>query len=79
MALYQFSFASFLEVMLLGNFDEQYLKNVTLKIEELAYQYRELYTDCYNHFETILKPFQKLRFKPYWLAERRVSVRVLAK
>ncbi|MCD7746278.1 MAG: hypothetical protein LUI13_13535 [Lachnospiraceae bacterium] len=55
MALYQFSLASFLEVMLLGNFDESYLKNVILKIEELAYQFRELYTDCYNRLEDISK------------------------
>ncbi|MCD8336509.1 MAG: hypothetical protein LUD18_04390 [Lachnospiraceae bacterium] len=55
MALYQFSFASFLEVMLLGNFDEQYLKSIIRKIEELAFQFRELYTDCYNRLEDISK------------------------
>lgn len=55
MALYQFSFASFLEVMLLGNFDEQYLNSTAHRIEELAFQYRELYTDCYNRIEGISK------------------------
>lgn len=55
MSLYLFAFASFLEVLLLGNFDEQYLKSITLRIEELAFQFRELYTDCYNRLEGISK------------------------
>ncbi|MCD8021304.1 MAG: hypothetical protein LUF92_17560 [Clostridiales bacterium] len=53
MVLYQFAFSSFLEIMLLGNFDEQYLKNIASRIEELAFQYREMYTECYNRIENI--------------------------
>lgn len=47
-ALYLYSFSAFLEVMLLENFDSHYLKSVTDRIEEYAFNYRELYTSCYN-------------------------------
>lgn len=52
MALYAFSFASFLEIMLLGNFKREYLDAVSSQIEEYSLRYRELYTDCYNRLES---------------------------
>lgn len=51
LALYLYSFSSFLEVMLLGNFESAYLDGIAHKIEDYAYQYRELYTACYNQIE----------------------------
>lgn len=51
LALYLFAFSSFLEVMLLENFDSAYLDSAAHKIEDYSYQYRELYTNCYNQIE----------------------------
>ena len=51
LALYLYSFSSFLDVMLLGNFESEYLDSIVRKIEDYAYQYRELYTECYNRIE----------------------------
>lgn len=48
MALYLFGFAKFLDVLLMQNFSEDYLRRVTEKMGEYTYQYRELYTQCYN-------------------------------
>ena len=51
LALYIFSFASFIEVMLLGNYNSEYLDSISAKIENLSLKYRELYTECYNIIE----------------------------
>lgn len=55
LALYLYSYSSFLEVMLLGNFEEGYLDSVEERILEYASQYRTLYTDSYNLMETYSK------------------------
>ena len=47
-AVYVYAFASFVEVMLKGNFNSEYLRNVSNRIEENSIQYRELYTKAYN-------------------------------
>ncbi len=52
LALYMFSFSSFLEVMLLENFDEGYLNSVSEKIKLYAGQYHELHEKCYEQIET---------------------------
>lgn len=51
LAVYLYGFSSFLEVMLLKNFDPEYLQRVIQGIESYSLQYRELYTDCYNLME----------------------------
>lgn len=51
LALYIFSFASFVEIMLLGNFNSEYLNNICSQIEDLSLKYRELYTKSYNIIE----------------------------
>jgi len=51
MSLYLYAFSSFMEVMLLENFDEKYLDSITNKIERYSIKYRELYTDSYNQLE----------------------------
>ncbi len=55
LALYLYAYSTFLEVMLLGNFNEGYLNNVEHRITEYSYQYRTLYTECYNLMETFSK------------------------
>lgn len=51
LAVYIFSFASFVEIILLENFNSEYLNSVCDKIEALSLEYRELYTKCYNYME----------------------------
>lgn len=51
LALYIYSFASFVEILLLGNFDAKYLKSISDKVDSYSFQYRKLYTDCYNMIE----------------------------
>ena len=55
LALYAYGFSSFLEVLLLNNFDENYLNHVVKKIEDYSYQYRELYTKSYELLENASK------------------------
>ncbi|HIS40155.1 MAG TPA: hypothetical protein IAC12_04845 [Candidatus Aphodovivens avistercoris] len=52
LSLYLYAFAAFAEVMMLGNFDEDYLKAIANKIEERSLQYRQVYTECYNIIES---------------------------
>ncbi len=51
LAMYIFAFSSFLEVMLLENFDSGYLSSITKKIEAYSEQYRELHKKCYELVE----------------------------
>ena len=51
LSLYLLGFSSFLEVMLLGNFDSDYLSSVSEKLDTYSLKYRELYTKCYNEIE----------------------------
>lgn len=46
MTLYQFSFASFLEVMLLGNFRQAYLDQVAAKVQEYNQHYQIQFSEC---------------------------------
>ncbi|WP_165248994.1 hypothetical protein [Adlercreutzia sp. ZJ141] len=55
LALYLYSYASFLEVILLRQFSEGYISSVTTDIEEHVLQYRLVYTDCYNLLEAYSK------------------------
>lgn len=48
LALYLYAYSAFLEVMLLGNFDEGYLNDVKQRITDRSYDYRELYTSAYD-------------------------------
>lgn len=55
LALYLYSYSSFLEVMLEGNFDEGYLNSVEQRILEYSLQYRTLYTESYDLMEDYSK------------------------
>lgn len=48
LAMYTYAMASYVEAMLLKNFDRDYMYNVADKIDEYSIRYRELYTECYN-------------------------------
>lgn len=51
LALYLYSFSSFLEILLLKNFDSTYLAAIAEKIGDYSFKYRELYTICYDYIE----------------------------
>jgi hypothetical protein len=51
LSLHLFSFSSFAEVLLLGNFDHDYLEKIATDIREKALHYRELYTACFDAVE----------------------------
>lgn len=48
LSVYLYAYSSFVEVMLLQNFNKDYLASTADKIERYANKYRELYTDAYN-------------------------------
>lgn len=52
LAVYTYSFASFLEPMLCENYSESNLTNIASKISDHGIEYRELYTNCYDAIET---------------------------
>lgn len=51
LGLYIFSFSSFLEVMLLENFDTNYLNSIANKIREYSADYTSLYEKCAKRIE----------------------------
>lgn len=67
LALYLYSFSSFIEAMLLENFNKNYIIGVRDKITEYEFNYKELYTKCYNNIESSTeKSIQTILTK--WLA-----------
>lgn len=52
LAVYLYSFSIFLGIILLENYDEQYLESKAADIRQKAIDYRELYTLCYNAIES---------------------------
>lgn len=55
LALYTFSFSSFLEVMLLENFDTNYLNSIARKIQEYSGDYNALFEKCAEKIEKASK------------------------
>ncbi len=60
LALYTFSFSSFLEVMLLENFDTNYLNSITSKIQEYSGDYTALYEKCVEKIESLHEVWIKM-------------------
>lgn len=50
-ALYNYAFSSFLDVILLGNFDSKFLDAIISKIDKYSLEFRETYTIAYNKIE----------------------------
>ena len=48
LALYTLAFSSFLDVMLVGNYNGKYLSGISAKLDDYSMKYRELYTQCYE-------------------------------
>ena len=55
LALYLYGFGYFLEVLLQENFDAAYLDSVSRKVEDMSFQYRELYSLAYEQIEGYTK------------------------
>ena len=53
MSLYLYSMASFIEVMLLGDFREEHILKVKEDIEERSMRYRQIYAACSSYVEKI--------------------------
>lgn len=53
LAVYQYAYAAFLEVLLLENFAADYLTYVSERIREFAFQYRKEYTECYDYLKLL--------------------------
>lgn len=51
MAIFMYCFATFLEVLLQGNFSKEYLEEICNDLNHRAVGYKEFYTDCYNKLE----------------------------
>lgn len=51
LALYQYAFSSFVEIMLLENFEHSYLEKISKTIEKQSIEYKEFYTECYDRIE----------------------------
>lgn len=53
MSLYTFSMASLIEIMLSGNFKEEYIEGIKDEIELLSMKYRDAYMQCSVYLEKI--------------------------
>jgi hypothetical protein len=51
LSLYNYSLASFMEIMFSGNFKEDYIHSVKKQVEKLSMQYRQVYSECYDHLK----------------------------
>ena len=50
---YFYAYASFLEVMLGGNFEKEFLEHTEQKMKEYSLQYRFDYSECYERLESV--------------------------
>lgn len=48
LSLYMLAFSSFLDVLLVGNYNRDYLSGISAKLDDYSVKYRELYTQCYE-------------------------------
>lgn len=55
LALHVMAFATYLEVMLSKNFQAEYLDKVIVELRDRAFQYRTIYTECYDKIEGLKK------------------------
>lgn len=53
LSLYTFSMASMMEIMLSGNFKEEYIRGIKEEIEKLSSEYRDLFGQCSIYLEKI--------------------------
>lgn len=53
LSIYSFSMASITEIMLNKNFDENYIQNIKVKIQQYSYEYRTKFTDCSSYLNEL--------------------------
>lgn len=53
LSLYTFAMSSMMEIMLSGNFKEEYIKNIKEEIETLSSTYREIFDKCSAYLEKL--------------------------
>lgn len=53
LSLFSYSMASMLEIMLSGNFKEEYITGIKSELEKLSDEYRLLFDDCSRHLERL--------------------------
>jgi hypothetical protein len=51
LAIYLYAFASYLEIILLENYNEEFLESISSKIKDESFSYSELYTIAYTKLE----------------------------
>lgn len=79
LALYIYGFAYFLEVMLQENYDTLYLEAISKKIDNMAFQYRELYSLAYSQIEGLSKTSLQSKFLSGLSTVNRVTGETIAK
>ena len=53
LSLFTYSMASLIEVMLSGNFKEEYIEGIGAELKKLSYDYRMLFSDCSVYLEKL--------------------------
>lgn len=62
LSMYLYGFSYFLEILLQENFDPDYLKAISKKLDDLSFQYRELYSLAYERIEKYTKSSLQSKF-----------------
>lgn len=74
LSLYNYSLASFLKIMLNGNFDEKYIESIKNEIEKYSLEYRSIYTKSSLYLEKITgASFEGNLLKGIGIAEKSVG------
>ncbi len=55
LSLFAFSMSSLIEIMLSGNFEEEYILTVKEEIQKLSFEYRDIYSECSMYLEKMEK------------------------
>ena len=79
LALYLYGFGYFLEILLQENFDAAYLEAISKKMEDMSFQYRELYSMAYEQIEGYTNSSLQAKFVGGLSAMNRVAGEAIAK
>lgn len=79
LAMYLYGFGYFLEVLLQENFDAAYLEAISKKMEDMSFQYRELYSMAYEQIEGYTKSSLQSKFVGGLSAMNRAAGEAIAK
>ena len=79
LAMYLYGFGYFLEILLQENFDAAYLEAISKKMEDMSFQYRELYSMAYEQIEGYTKSSLQAKFVGGLSAMNRAAGEAIAK